>query len=355
MIAGEECDMEARGPAESVGSRVVVVGASAGGVEALSRLVSGLPRDLAAAVLVVLHITPSGTSVLPAILSRAGLLPARHAEDGEPIENGRIYVAPPDQHLLVEDGVVRLSRGPRENGHRPAADPLFRTASQAFGARTIGVVLSGTRDDGTAGLKELRRNGGLGIVQSPADAMYPAMPKSAIEKAAPEHVLDVPGIVDLLVELAGSKPPPRAAPPAAPSQVEPQLGRNNASAATDDDLPGQVSAFTCPECNGTLWELTDGDIIRYRCRVGHAYTEESFLAEHNGAVEAALWSALRSLEERAGLLRRLAERFASTANVEAFEQRARAIEAHAAVLRDLVGSVEVLGNPSTEPETVARP
>lgn len=147
--------------------------------------------------------------MLPAILSRAGRLPATHAQDGEPIESGRIYVAPPDRHLLVDEGVLRLSQEPRENGHRPAVDPLFRTASLFFGSRTVGVVLSGTQDDGTAGLKELRRNGGLAVVQSPEDAMYAAMPKHAIDSAEPDHVLDIPGIVALLVELDGSGEPNR--------------------------------------------------------------------------------------------------------------------------------------------------
>jgi two-component system chemotaxis response regulator CheB len=178
-------------------------------VEALKRLVSGLPHDLAAALLVVLHVTPRGTSVLPAILSRAGRVPATHAQHGESIEGGRIYVAPPDRHLLVEDGFVRLSDGPRENGNRPAADPLFRTASIFFGSRTIGIVLSGTQDDGTAGLKELRRNGGVAVVQSPDDAMYTAMPQHAIDEAEPDHVLDIPGIVALLIELDGSREPNR--------------------------------------------------------------------------------------------------------------------------------------------------
>jgi two-component system, chemotaxis family, protein-glutamate methylesterase/glutaminase len=164
--------------------------------------VSALPADLAAPIIVVLHITPSGTSVLPAILTRAGKLEAVHVVDGMALEPGRIYVAPPDRHVLVEDGVVRLSNGPRENGHRPAIDPLFRTAAAAYDGRTVGVVLSGTRDDGTAGLIEVRRRGGIAVVQDPADALHRSMPQHAIDLAEPEHVLDVRGIAALLAELA---------------------------------------------------------------------------------------------------------------------------------------------------------
>jgi two-component system chemotaxis response regulator CheB len=184
------------------GHDIIVVGASAGGVEALSRLVHDLPADLPAALFVVLHVPAHGTSLLPYILARNGPLPARHPDDGEPIVHGRIYVAPPDMHLLIRREQVRLARGPRENGHRPAVDPLFRTAARSYGPQVVGVVLSGTLDDGSAGLVAIRQRGGVAIVQDPDDALYPGMPRSALEAVRADHCLPVGQIGATLAELA---------------------------------------------------------------------------------------------------------------------------------------------------------
>jgi two-component system chemotaxis response regulator CheB len=334
-------------------SRLVVVGASAGGVEALTRLVAGLPGNFGAALLVVVHITPSGTSVLPAILSRAGRLQAVHAEDGMAIEPGRIYVAPPDRHILVDDSRLQLSHGPRENGHRPAIDPLFRTAARVFEKRTIGVVLSGTRDDGTAGMIEVRRRGGIGVAQDPADALFPSMPESAIARAQPEHVLDVPGIARLLVDLAngaGGNPGHGRSNPghAEESEVkEPSTtGHADPTIPGGTEPPGEISALTCPECGGALWEIRDGKLLRYECHVGHAYSEQALIAEQNGAVEAALWTALRALRERAALMRRLSDRFADRGiSSMLFEARADEVDREAAVLQSLIENVAALGDP----------
>ena len=184
------------------GHDIILIGASAGGVQALSAVVGGLPKELPAAVFVVLHIAPYGRSAMPAILARAGALPATQAEDGEPIEPGRVYVAPADHHLMLEPGLVRLSRAPAENGQRPSVDVLFRSAAQTYGPRCIGVVLTGNLGDGAAGLAEVKKHGGLAVVQDPDEADYPSMPRSALHNVEVDHVSPLAGIAPLLVELA---------------------------------------------------------------------------------------------------------------------------------------------------------
>jgi two-component system chemotaxis response regulator CheB len=293
------------------GHEIVVIGASAGGVEALRTIAAGLPGDLPAAVFVVLHLPSGGTSVLPAILQRAGDLPASSALDGEPVEPGRIYVAPPDHHLLVDDDVVRLARGPRENGHRPAIDTLFRSAARSYGSRTIGVVLSGVLDDGTAGLATIKAAGGQTIVQDPDDALYAARPRAAIAYADREHVVAAAAIPELVVRLAKEPPRPEADPPGGSSDVleEPLVAVDRGS--SDQPQPGDPSGFTCPDCSGGLWEAGENGVPRFRCRTGHQFSLETLLEQQSQSVENALWSALRSLEERAAMLRRIAQRMSS--------------------------------------------
>ncbi|HET8632488.1 MAG TPA: chemotaxis protein CheB [Thermomicrobiales bacterium] len=206
------------------GHDIIVVGASSGGVEALTRLVGGLPDDLPAAVFVVLHVPPTATSMLPRILMRYGPLPARHAADGDPIRRGEILVAPPDRHLLVQRGRVRVLRGPRENRHRPAVDPLFRSAAYAYGPRVVGVVLSGALDDGTAGLLAIKRRGGLAVVQDPAEALFPGMPESAVGHVAVDHCLPVAQMGPLQAGLAREPAPEEGAFPV-PRDLELEVGR----------------------------------------------------------------------------------------------------------------------------------
>ena len=323
------------------GRDIIVVGASAGGVEALSQLAAGLPKDLPAAVFIVLHVPAQGTSVLPQILSRVGPLPATHPQDGEPIHVGHIYVAPPDRHLLVRDGHVRLTRGPRENSNRPAIDPLFRTAARDHGRHVIGVVLTGVLDDGTAGLAAVKQRGGVAVVQDPADALYAGMPQSALANVAVDYCLPVTAMPQTLARLAAEPLPPGADPsPVSPEMdIEARIAELEMDAlqAPDPDRPGTPSGFSCPECGGSLWELHEGDLIRFRCRVGHAWSADSLLAEQSVALEAALWAALRALEEKANLARRLAERIRSRGDgkrtAEHFERQVEECEQHAALLR----------------------
>jgi two-component system, chemotaxis family, protein-glutamate methylesterase/glutaminase len=292
---------------------IVVVGASAGGVEALITLAKTLPAELPAAVLMVLHVPQTG-SMLPTLLSRAGPLPARHPADREPLKAGQIYVAPPDQHMLVHDGCVRLSRGPRENRYRPAVDPLFRSAARWYGSRVIGVILTGSLDDGTAGMLAIKQHGGRTVVQDPEDAMFPSMPKSALASVAIDHVAPLPALGDLLTRLVDH--PPAAAARAATSQELPvpdpelQLETEIAeSVSARGDAPtyvGKPSGFACPECHGTLWELNDGELVRFRCRVGHAFAPQSLSVAMSDQIDEALWVVLRSLRESAALSVQLA-------------------------------------------------
>ncbi|MEN3307426.1 MAG: two-component system, chemotaxis family, protein-glutamate methylesterase/glutaminase [Micromonosporaceae bacterium] len=290
------------GPADGSEHDVVVVGASAGGVEALRALVAGLPPDLRATVLVVLHLPREAPSALPAILDRAGPLPARHAIDGEEMRYGHVYIAPVDHHLLVLDGRMRLSRGPSENGHRPAIDPLFRTAARSYGPRVVGIVLSGSRDDGADGAAVVARHGGVTIVQDPTEALYGSMPLAAMRMTRVDHVLPVGKIGPLLGEL-GTQPvtdQPVRLPPdrMVPAEVDAVVESADGSASSPD-------TYGCPTCGGGLVEIQSEPVPRYRCRVGHVWSPDSLLEEHTAALESALWMALRALEEKSDLSAKL--------------------------------------------------
>ena len=317
---------------------IIVIGASAGGVETLKILVAMLPRDLPAAIFVVVHTSPESPNLLPAILGRAGNLPAGSPEDGDLMERGRIYVARPDHHLLVEPNRIRVVRGPKENRHRPAVDPLFRSAAWAFGPRVIGVVLSGTLDDGTAGLWAVKTCGGIAVVQDPEDALYPGMPASAMTYVRVDHCVPLSRLGPLLVKLAHE--PARDAGPTAAAD---KLSLENEFAKLEGEVDamkalGTPSAFTCPTCQGSLWESQDGNLLRYRCHVGHAFSPESLMAEQSETVENALWSSLRALEEKAAMYRRLAERMSVKTR---FEDKARALDASAQVIKGLLASNKV--------------
>jgi two-component system chemotaxis response regulator CheB len=316
-------------------THTAVVGASAGGVEALRNLVAELPQDYAGALLVVLHVAPMGTSVLPQILSRAGHVTATHAEDGEEIRAGHIYVAPPDKHLLVSDGRLSLDRGPRINGHRPAVDSLFRTAADVWRQNAVGIVLSGVLDDGTAGLLAIKRRGGRAFVQDPHEALYEGMPKSAIEFVTPDLVATASDIGRALAELDSDQPDPPEGVVYVPEDTYVEVDRG----ASDNPQPGQPTGLTCPECNGGIWEHVVDDLPRYACRVGHEFGPEAFDSEQAQRVEAALWTALRALEERGALHRRMAARQQARGNAhfaEKYNERANLCVENAVVLRELI-------------------
>lgn len=313
---------------------VVVVGASAGGVEALTRLVADLGEGLGAPVLVVLHVSP-GESALPQILERAGPLPARHAQDGDSLVDDRIYVAPPDRHLLLSNGRVRVVRGPQENGHRPAIDPLFRSAAVRYRNRAVAVVLSGSLDDGAAGCAAVSRHGGTVIVQDPADAPYPSMPLHAIAADHPDFVVELARMGAAIKEGVERV---RALPFEEP--MEDQDAREVELAEFEFDMAigtrlGEESPFSCPTCGGVLREAPD-DILRYRCRVGHAFGADSLLHAQSETIDDALWTALRSLQERAELSTRLRKRMEQRGHdklAARYEQRRVEAELAAATIR----------------------
>ena len=326
---------------------VIVVGASAGGVEALSDLAGRLPADLPAAVLIVLHIPAHSESVLPRILSRRGRLPAVHPRDGEALRPGHIYIAPPDYHLLVQKGRVRLTRGPAENGHRPAIDTLFRSAAISYGSRAAGVVLTGTLDDGTAGLLAIKEQGGLALVQDPDDALFQSMPRSAIENVAVDYVQPLPALADTLVRLAhmpGEDMPGEDMPVhTAESRTEVEIAALDMT-AIEAGREGQPSPYSCPDCHGVLWEVEEGRLLRFRCRTGHAFSPESLVAAQSGNLEEALWVAVRALEESAALVERLQARASErghTLAAERFGMQAGDAHRRAQVIRTALAGGEL--------------
>jgi two-component system, chemotaxis family, protein-glutamate methylesterase/glutaminase len=338
-------------------TRIVVIGASAGGVEALLTVARTLPREFPAAVFAVLHLPPHSNSVLPQLLRRAGVLPAEHARHGEPIVGGRWYVAPPDHHLLVRGDQVHLGRGPSENGHRPAVDPLFRSAASAYDSQVVGVVLTGSLDDGTGGLLAIKLAGGVAVVQDPEEAMYPSMPQSALANVAVDYVRPVAEIGNLLFDLVSQPAGTRKA--ARAMSVESKEMANEAAeaeefASEDVDRRGVPSAFACPDCHGVLWEVKEGDLVRYRCRVGHAYLPQALSSAQSDQLEESLWIALRTLRESSALSKRLAER-ARERNMGQmavnYEARAREASQRAAVIEDVLRRGRI--NASTEEANAA--
>ena len=318
---------------------IVVAGASAGGVEALREFVGGLSPEFPAALLVVLHVPTSTSSALAQILDRSGPLPAEVPADGQQLEAGRIYVAPPDHHLLVRAGRAALSQGPHENGHRPAVDALFRSAAREFGQRAVGVVLSGTLDDGASGLAAIVRNGGAAAVQEPTDALYAGMPQAALAQV-PQAVVAAASALAVAVERLVREP-------TASMAVAADAGLASEVAIANFDVDelrsphrfGVPAGLGCPDCGGALFAVPDGRRVRYRCRVGHAWSAMA-LAERQGAhVETALWVALRTLEDKAALHRRIADsarerdaRYLSRLNLRA----AREAEQSAELIRQLL-------------------
>lgn len=338
---------------------IIVVGASAGGVEALQKLAGGLPTGLQAAVFVVLHQLPTGKGLLPQLLNRAGPLPARDASDGELIENGRIYTAPPDRHLLLENNRCRVVRGPRENFSRPAVDPLFRSAAQEFGRRVVGVILSGTLNDGTGGLWAIKQRGGVAVVQIPGEAAYAGMPQSAVDNVEVDYVLPLteiaPQLLRLIHEPATYNAPRRedrntmSDAPASEFEVLPEIVTRNQTEQRNGLRHGQTSLFSCPECGGVLWQADADGLTQFRCHVGHAYTGQALADGQSENVERSLWYAVRTLADRGLLLRQLAHIARERGDTESavgFDRDSATADAHKAVLQQIVEGRSVQLSPN---------
>ncbi|MCG5431029.1 chemotaxis protein CheB [Mycobacterium sp. MYCO198283] len=284
----------------------VAMGASAGGVEALTEVVAGLPDDAPFAVLVVLHMPSGAPSVLARILDRNGPLPASPAVDGEPLRAGHIHVAVPDNHLLVHNRRILLSEGPTENGHRPAINALFRSVALEYGQQSVGVLLSGVLDDGVQGLSAIRSRGGVTVTQRPADAAFPAMPLNALQAGVVDHECSAAELGRLLTKLTAFEREDRRMEPDKVMELENRIAMGKRFAANvDTEVLGAPSGYTCPDCNGSLTSVADSD-RNFRCRVGHAWTAEALLQARDAEVESALWIALRSLQEKAKMSRKLA-------------------------------------------------
>lgn len=321
---------------------IIVIGASAGGVRALTKLVAELPLNLQAAVFIVLHIPADSPSLLPAILARDSKLPVAHARDGDRIVKGRIYIGPPDHHLMIEDAHMKLVHGPKENLHRPSIDVLFRSAARWGGPRVIGVVLTGARDDGATGMRVIKQRGGIAIVQDPSEATFPSMPMSVLQTVKVDHSLHLHAIAPLLHELSKQTVDEGEYPVPDEIQIESRIAEQNLGA---DELMasvekiGRISRLTCPDCHGALWEIHDDDLLRYRCHVGHAFSADSLTEGQTEMLEVALWSAVRALEEKMVLAKRIVECARKANHMRAaaiFERRAREAEEHSSVLRELL-------------------
>ncbi|WP_289014353.1 chemotaxis protein CheB [uncultured Methylobacterium sp.] len=322
--------------------RIVVVGASAGGVSALQDFVAGLPADLNAAVFIVLHVPPYARSQLAEVLDRSGPLPAVQAHDGEEIHNRQIYVASPDCHLLVEDRRIGVKHGPKENRHRPAIDVLFRSAAYSHRDRVIGILLSGMLNDGTSGLWSIKQLGGTTIVQDPREAAFADMPRNALEHVGSDHILPAGEIGRLVARLVNQRP---GKPSEVPEELADRMEVEIAVAASQNAFQkglmryGEVTAFTCPECHGALMKITEGPNTRFRCHTGHAFTAEALLSGLTETAEEALWNAQRALEEGVMLLDGMARQLTEQGQPNEAAQLARSareLEERASVLQEQV-------------------
>lgn len=316
---------------------IVIVGASAGGLQPLSDILSALPADFPASLFVVLHLPPDSDSQLADILGRRSELPVRWADDQQPVQPGVVYVAPANQHLLVNRGQTRVLFGARESGARPSIDVLFRSAAVAYGSQVVGVVLSGTQDDGARGLLAVKRCGGVAVVLDPDHASEPEMPRNAIRAVDVDYCLGAQEIAPLLIDLAHRTTRPNVAVPEEIA-VEDRVAQS-AMHGKPESGAGDATEVACPDCGGRLRRFQEGSHAEYRCRVGHAFGTQLLLDHQREQLEQAAWIALRVIGDRQRVLERLAEDYGSqhrSRMAETMAQRAEEMAHHADVLRTLL-------------------
>ena len=334
-------------------SHLIVVGTSAGGMPALVQFVALLPATLRAAVLIVQHFAPeSNGQQLVDRLARHTALPCRLPADGDPIENGTIYLAPPDRHLLAKDGSVGhllMTKGPHENHYRPAADALFRSAAVAYGPRMVGVVLTGMLHDGTAGLEFIKRCGGIAVVQDPHEAEFPSMPETALRNGDVDYVVPLNMMGPLLDELTqGTSPRSKDIIPEDLKQ-EAAIAERVVGSIQEVMRIARPAPLTCPDCGGSLFEVNEGKLLRFRCHTGHAFTADALLVQSQQSLEETLWVALRMMEERKNLLTSMAVRGEGPYSVQQ-EERLEEIKKHINRLREFLlngGSGEASDKPQS--------
>ncbi|MFL6215989.1 MAG: chemotaxis protein CheB [Blastocatellia bacterium] len=318
---------------------IIVIGGSSGSIEPLKTLVKGLPANFSASIFIVSHTSPDHESYLGEILRRLGDLPAASAVHGEAIRPGRIYVAPPDHHLIVEQGYLRLWRGPKENHSRPSINPTFRSAAKAYGARVIGVILSGFLDDGTAGLIAIKVNQGVAVVQDPGDADHADMPRSALRYIEADYIVPAARIAPLLLELSEETIETGAISMGEPADKHSLQVKQDIAEIEAGEKANTITMVVCPDCGGPMWEFRDHEFKHFQCRVGHKFSPESILANHAETLERALWVAVRTLEERSSLTREMANvaRHTSGENViQKFEGEAEEAARNAEIIRKML-------------------
>jgi two-component system chemotaxis response regulator CheB len=333
---------------------IIVIGASAGGFEAIKQVVSDLPVDLDAAVFIVWHMAADVRGILPEVLNRLGTLKAAHAIDDESIINGRIYVAPPDRHMLIDEGRIRVTRGPKENLFRPAVDPLFRSAAIAYGVHVIGLILSGALDDGTAGMWAIKQQGGLAVVQEPADAQVPSMPVNVINAVKVDYIVpvkEVGALLSLLVkEEAFSNDTPESD-FTIKARMEVRIAMKDDNISRELFSKGNLTPYTCPECHGVLTALSEDQRIRFRCHTGHAFSADSLLTSITADIEEKLWTAIRNIQESTLLLNHIGDHFAEAneAKIAAvYFKKAKEAMQRAALVRKAVFDHEQLNMDSVK-------
>jgi two-component system chemotaxis response regulator CheB len=325
------------------GHDIIVIGTSAGGLKALSAVLMELPSDFQAAVFVVQHLAADRTSSLPKLLGDVSELPVSSPVDGEPFLTGHVYVAAPDHHLLLSGDRMRVLRGPQENRFRPSIDALFRSAARSHGSRVIGMVLTGYLDDGTVGLQTIKKRGGITIVQDPAEAEYPSMPRTALRYVDVDYTIPIADAGALLIRLVARAPAIQEDFPTTPAiEIESNIAEqvmNTREFLESVEQIGKRTTYTCPDCNGAIWQIGDEEPLKLRCHVGHSFTGEVFSADQSRNIESALWTAIRIMEEKVTFSRQLAERKRRQNLLQAadtYEKEANALDGEVTKVRDLI-------------------